>query len=249
LFRNGYGNDFQPAVASKQSSLPFEDPLDGLPSDEVGEQLECPDCGRFFNPIPYEKHIKICAKVFLTKRKEFNSAAMRLDPEAIKLLKEKEKEEKRLAKKNAKAAASHADQQVGGKGGRDPKWKEQSNAFREAMRAAREVTKALESGAPLPPPKMSAPDPSLIPCPHCGRSFNQNAADRHIPQCQNIKAKPTMLKRSSGTGIGSRPIASNLNQASQAPQPKKTSSNPTSQAPPLSKQNAGNAAKAIKPRR
>ena len=70
------------------------------------------------------------------------------------------------------------------------KWKQQSEMFRQAMKSSRDVTKALESGAPLPPSVASAPDPSLIPCPHCGRRFNEKAADRHIPQCQNIKAKP-----------------------------------------------------------
>jgi hypothetical protein len=45
------------------------------------------------------------------------------------------------------------------------------------------------NGDPLPPPVVSAPDDSLIPCPHCNRRFNQKAADRHIPQCQNIKGK------------------------------------------------------------
>ena len=87
-------------------------------------------------------------------------------------------------------------------GGALPKWKQQSKMFRESMRAARQVTVALESGAPLPPPIKSAPDPSLVLCPHCGRRFNEKAADRHIPQCQNIKAKPTMLKRGVGGGGG-----------------------------------------------
>ena len=67
------------------------------------------------------------------------------------------------------------------------------------MKAAREFSKAQAAGGPLPPPVISAPDPSLIPCPHCGRKFNSKAAERHIPQCQNIQAKPTMLKR--GTGV------------------------------------------------
>ena len=75
------------------------------------------------------------------------------------------------------------------------KWKQQSDMFRQAMKSSRDVTKALESGAPLPPSVPSAPDPSLVPCPHCGRRFNGKAADRHIPQCQNIKAKPKVPTR------------------------------------------------------
>ena len=30
----------------------------------------------------------------------------------------------------------------------------------------------------------------LIPCPHCSRKFNKNAADRHIPICANNVHKP-----------------------------------------------------------
>jgi zinc-finger of a C2HC-type len=33
-----------------------------------------------------------------------------------------------------------------------------------------------------PPPASQAPD-DRTPCPHCGRKFNQSAADRHIPKC------------------------------------------------------------------
>mgnify|MGYP001306360823 CR=1 FL=1 len=38
-------------------------------ADGPNEQIECPDCGRKFNPGPYERHVKICKKVFLDKRK------------------------------------------------------------------------------------------------------------------------------------------------------------------------------------
>jgi hypothetical protein len=87
------------------------------------------------------------------------------------------------------------------------KWKQDSLAFRQAMRAARQVTQAIATGAPLPPPTYSAPDPSLIPCPHCGRRFSQKAGERHIPQCSSIMAKPKVLKAHSGkaavSGAGS----------------------------------------------
>ena len=38
-------------------------------ADGPNEQIECPDCGRRFNPGPFEKHVKICKKVFMDKRK------------------------------------------------------------------------------------------------------------------------------------------------------------------------------------
>lgn len=255
---NPYGPDayppgeYPPKFSSPAGAAPSEYP------DDDGEQLECPDCGRKFNPIPYEKHIKICKKVFLQKRKVFDSTKMRLatgDPEMEKLAVQASKEAAKLRRKKeameaAAAAAASAPQQGKGPGGGFPgngkagavapqaqappakkqtnqntavvkqaggggggggggtkeenaaKWRDQSNAFREAMKAARQYSKAVAEGKPLPPPVISAPDKSLVPCPHCGRSFNEKAADRHIPQCQNIKAKPSALKRGAGGGGG-----------------------------------------------
>ena len=40
------------------------------------------------------------------------------------------------------------------------------------------------------------------PCPNCGRKFNSKAAERHIPLCKNIKAKPKVLIRGSGNAGG-----------------------------------------------
>eukprot|EP01032_Pedospumella_encystans_P019578 gene19578-22261_t len=192
--------------------------------EESGEMRECPHCGRKFNVTPYAKHIKICEKVFIKKRKVFDSTKMRIqgvDPELEKILAQAAKDaakqaaiDKRNAAKGGQNQAVPVKQKAqaavasggggGGGGGGDAagKWKEQSNAFREAMKAARQYSKAVAEGKPLPPPVASAPDASLIPCPTCGRRFNAKAAERHIPQCKNIIAKPTMLKRGGGGGGG-----------------------------------------------
>ena len=47
-------------------------------------------------------------------------------------------------------------------------------------------------------------DDGLIPCPHCGRTFNETAAERHIERCKNIKARPKTLKAGGGRGAYSR---------------------------------------------
>ena len=41
-------------------------------------------------------------------------------------------------------------------------------------------------------------DDSFIPCPHCGRTYNEAAANRHIPLCKSIINKPKSLNRGSG---------------------------------------------------
>ena len=73
------------------------------------------------------------------------------------------------------------------------------------MKQSRMVTKYQKEGrlSELPPMAASSePDPSFVPCPHCGRSFNETAAARHIPRCANTKARPTRLMKGSGKGIG-----------------------------------------------
>eukprot|EP01038_Epipyxis_sp_PR26KG_P007238 gene7238-9869_t len=117
-----------------------------------------------------------------------------------------------------------------------PKWKADSLSFRQAMRAARAVTQAEKkskaTGIPLHillPPSSSGRgrseyddngsgyyeptiDPSYIQCPTCGRSFNQKAGERHIPQCKNIINKPSRLSR--GAGVPSYSTVSNSNRNS-----------------------------------
>ena len=78
-------------------------------------------------------------------------------------------------------------------------WKSKSSAFREAMRQGRAVQKALKDGTALPPMDAtpSEPDPSLVPCPKCGRTFNETAAARHIPRCKgsNPTRRPGARRR------------------------------------------------------
>jgi hypothetical protein len=116
----------------------------------------------------------------------------------VQLLKKKEKEEKVKGKRPAKSVMEQpiiAD-------GQPSKWKTQSDAFRQAMRNARMYTQAEANGVKLPPPLASAPDPSLVLCPHCDRRFNEKAAERHIPKCLDIRAKPSTLKKGGGGGGG-----------------------------------------------
>lgn len=105
-----------------------------------------------------------------------------------------------------------------------PKWKLDSMKFRMAMKAAREVSRAekqsKETGVPLHlllPAKPSRSSmsgygdggygntsgdyddpPDGLRCPTCGRTFNQKAGERHIPQCKNIINKPSRLTKGSG---------------------------------------------------
>jgi len=45
-----------------------------------------------------------------------------------------------------------------------------------------------------PPPKANTDN--LVPCPYCGRKFNEQAAERHIPSCKNVINKPKSIAQS-----------------------------------------------------
>ena len=155
---------------------------------EPSELRECPSCSRQFNPSAYERHIKICKKVFMTERKVFNAAEQRkIDDENLAFANQQAK----AKQKKAKPAATSGKNEI-------PKWKLQSLQFRAAMKAAQEG-----GGGPEEEAIHQAAIDNLIPCPHCNRRFNETAAERHIPKCKDIRAKPTALMRGSSNGIGS----------------------------------------------
>jgi ribosomal protein L37AE/L43A len=182
--------------------------------------LQCPDCGRKFNEQAFEKHTRICKKVFVEKRKVFNSAEHRAPEDAPpKRALARGNTTKRIAKVqyDGPGTPSGRQGQTGGfggggaGGGATPKWKADSSALRQAMKAARQVSlaqkKSLETGIPLtqllpaPTAASAAADPiydTYVQCPTCGRKYNQTAGARHIPQCKNIMNKPSRLKAHSG---------------------------------------------------
>lgn len=168
----------------------FEDDPDANYQPD-GNTMECPDCGRHFLPEPFSRHVKICKKVFASKRKVFDSSKKRIEaiPELKSLLETKKRfvgTKKQASQTNNTAAASKN------------KWKEQSMAFREAMRAARQYSSGKDDDVIQDKPKTPYIDPSLIQCPNCQRRFNEKAAERHIPVCKSIIAKPSVLKKGSG---------------------------------------------------
>lgn len=173
--------------------------------EEASELVKCEDCGRSFNPDAIERHRRICKKVFGEKRKQFNSAANRLGDlenagaliqNAKKIEKEveqvKKKEEQKKDEPPPAAAAAAPD----AKNGKPlPKWKQQSLAFRAAMLASKAATGDAEAAQKMEAVKEEMgdppPDPNKTTCPHCGRSFNKESAQRHIDIClKTFGSKP-----------------------------------------------------------
>jgi hypothetical protein len=200
----GY-DDLDPLESSAESILESSwDESAAFPVGSPEELHECGQCGRKFRQAALDRHSKTCGKE--KKRKPMDMSKHRLDSEAQELAASLARQHKRENSRQKQSNKLQQNSNVNSEG--QPQWKKESEAFRDAMRNARETTVALKSGGPLPEYTPSGPDPSLIPCPHCGRRFNSNAAERHIPKCKDIRAKPSVLKAGSGKGIGT-PVNSN----------------------------------------
>ena len=77
------------------------------------------------------------------------------------------------------------------------------------MSASKQVGNALKTGAPLPPPPKTASNAGkfnktknfknkfkdYIKCDFCGRSFNKNAAERHIEFCKEQNVRKAILSK------------------------------------------------------
>eukprot|EP00891_Asterochloris_glomerata_P001251 jgi/Astpho2/1251/Aster-x0992 len=182
-----------------------QESLAGTPGSS--DLLQCATCGRTFNPRALEIHTRICNKVFASKRKAFNSAEARVGgTEAEKFADPRAGNLRRGTTAQQQPAAAATDRPI--QGSKAAKWKQQSSQLRAAMQAAQPG----QAGAvPFGTGAIGGPGPPVeddrVPCPHCGRRFNEAAAARHIPQCQNIKAKPSQLRAHSGAAAYTKPGA------------------------------------------
>lgn len=146
--------------------------------------LPCKHCGRMFSHEALAKHVNICQKVFQKKRKVFNPTEQRLPdvPEAADL-----KKAARQQARRGKIGIGKEDEKP------ESKWRQKSEQFREAMRAAQMVKKFQKEGRDLRDLPVAPSNPELddrVPCPHCGRRFGAQQAERHIPVCAKAKARP-----------------------------------------------------------
>lgn len=139
--------------------------------------VPCPICSRRFLPDRIAKHKEICNRSTHKKRKVFDPVAARVKgTEAEKYVRRAKNAPEPKVMKNSN-------------------WRRKHEDFIQTIRAAKQVQTHIASGGKLsdlpPPPPSDYSD--YVPCPHCGRKFNQTAADRHIPKCATMlhnKPKP-----------------------------------------------------------
>uniref|UniRef100_A0A8B9GKH9 Zinc finger C2HC-type containing 1B n=1 Tax=Amazona collaria TaxID=241587 RepID=A0A8B9GKH9_9PSIT len=86
-------------------------------------------------------------------------------------------------------------------------WRQHHEDFINAIRSAKQVTKALKKGRPLPPPPPPSINPDYIQCPHCSRRFNEAAAERHIEFCEEQAIRRAFAAKTT------RPVVSKHNHA------------------------------------
>ena len=125
-----------------------------VPAGEEQQLIPCGVCGRKFAADRIAKHQSVCTTTSGKQRKKYNSAQRRLDgldgvpPPSSK---------RGVSSEPPKVKAD---------------WKAKSAALRGALQSAREVSEAMKSGKPLPPPTYTPEsEDNRVPCPSCGRRY------------------------------------------------------------------------------
>ncbi|XP_021247659.1 zinc finger C2HC domain-containing protein 1B isoform X2 [Numida meleagris] len=144
------------------SQIPAQE-LNGTTSGSQ-DLVPCGTCGRHFAQDVLMRHEPICKKVFNKKRKPFNSFKQRLQGTDIGTVKRQPPQKNQPVKKS--------------------NWRQHHEDFINAIQSAKEVTKAMQEGRPLPPPPPPSINPDYVQCPFCLRRFNEAAAVKHIKFCE-----------------------------------------------------------------
>ncbi|XP_050295212.1 pecanex-like protein 1 [Anthonomus grandis grandis] len=136
---------------------------------------ECRFCGRRFASDRLGVHEDICGKTGKKKRKTYDATKHRVLGTELEsyVLKPGSKKAGTSSKASAKLSAPKST------------WRKTHEEFIAAIRAAKQAQAYVAKGGKLtdlPPPPPST-NPDYVQCPHCGRRFNESAAQRHIPKC------------------------------------------------------------------
>ncbi|KFV80583.1 Zinc finger C2HC domain-containing protein 1B, partial [Struthio camelus australis] len=142
--------------------------------------VPCEICGRHFARDVLLRHGPICKKVFNKKRKPFSSLKQRLQGTEIATVKKQPPRKVYLC-----LHLFPLQNQLE----RKSNWRQHHEDFINAIQSAKQVTKAMKEGHPLPPPPPPSVNPDYIQCPYCLRRFNEAAAQRHMKFCEEQAAR------------------------------------------------------------
>lgn len=213
---NNFGQDQNNKMGNQMTKnedmLHEERPIHDDRNDDIKQQAredenvglkQCPEgCGRTFKEEALEKHMKICKKVFQSKRKKFDITKQRLEPE--------QQGNYKLGggnggpKKNANKFDTIKNKNAG-----KQKWKAQSEALRAQMTQMRGVDHLSANEQKAISDAIADADPDRAECPYCGRKFGGAQLERHEPICKQKNALAKMKsgpppKRGGGAGMRKR---------------------------------------------
>ncbi|NXJ27731.1 ZC21C protein, partial [Dicrurus megarhynchus] len=137
---------------------------------------QCSFCKRKFLCTRLEKHMSICGKNQVSKRKVFDSSKARARGTEL---------EQYQQRKSSRSPQSKTPP-------RKNNWKQKHEALIHIVSQARQVQQVLAKGGKVSdlPPLPPIENPDYVACTYCGRKFAPRAAERHIPKCKNIKNRP-----------------------------------------------------------
>uniref|UniRef100_A0A0R3RT88 Zinc finger C2HC domain-containing protein 1A n=1 Tax=Elaeophora elaphi TaxID=1147741 RepID=A0A0R3RT88_9BILA len=142
----------------------------------------CEICGRNFVKNSLEKHEVICRKMIRTKRKVFDSGKQRATGSDITIdnVINARKEREKLGGTFPRPKTS---------------WRERHETFVNAVSTSKQANHTtFRIDTPFSSlPKMPVPK-DYVKCEYCGRSFNEAAAERHIPFCKTQQEKKGPVK-------------------------------------------------------
>lgn len=194
-----------PQVLQKQQTG-----LSGLPAEQGVDEArnECRDCRRKFNDQAFMKHQKVCRKVFVQKRKVFDSAKVRIQAiveEANKTggapssLLAQASRSKRPGPHSERPGNISATIRLGGINVKNQTgWREKSAQFRAAIGSVRKENSS-HGYQDNYPGAFSAQSSNKFKCPHCPRTFSEEkSCNIHVSLCLK-HFNGTRLQRGTGT--------------------------------------------------
>ena len=225
---NNYNNYNYNQKISSQDNDDDERPIGGgLTAEQVPDSNQptspCPHCGRSFNSTALSKHIKICEKVFLKKRKAYNAQQYRFnDSEQASLMKQGAMKEKMNPLLNKKQS------------GAIPKWKLQSMAFRAICNPGKNPppNKGMNNNSKFGKNNINNKGGNKIDnneygnmagamnyaiaygykhCEFCNRNYNEDAYNKHLNFCKRRYENEKLKNKGKKSGSNNSGVKNQYN--------------------------------------
>ncbi|CAF1396564.1 unnamed protein product [Adineta steineri] len=162
----------------------------------------CSNCGRCFNPESLRKHQPVCKKTSQKQRKIFDAGKQRAADSDVPYTATKETTQ--FYTEGVKPKQDYLKK-------RPTNWREGHESLVKTIREARQVTRAIETGAPLPKKTPAQVPSDYVQCEYCQRNFNKHSAERHIPFCETQHKRKQMQYTTATTGGGGGGAPSSAN--------------------------------------